>query len=208
MVFVIGLTGGIGSGKSTAGEYFKELGVEVIDADVIAKSKLNKGSRFYSKIVEYFGRGSLLKDSSLNRSFIRQEIFTSPEKKVWLEELLHPPIKESIIRSLELCLSQYAILESPLLLETDQYKLTDRVLAIDVPEKLQILRVVKRDGVKINQVESIINAQMERQKRLKLANDIIDNTNSIEDLKGNLKKLHNNYLVLANKKFISDQDGT
>jgi len=208
MVFVVGLTGGIGSGKSTAGEYFRELGVEVIDADVIAKSKVNKGSRFYSKIVEYFGRGSLLKDSSLNRSFIRQEIFNSAEKKVWLEELLHPPIKESIIRSLELCLGQYVILESPLLLETDQYKLADRILAIDIPERLQILRVVKRDEVKINQVESIINTQMERQKRLKLANDIIDNTHSIEDLKDNLKELHNNYLVLANKKFITVRDGT
>ena len=118
---------------------------------------------------------------------------------MWLEELLHPPIKDKVLNSLGCSLSPYVILESPLLLETDQYKLTDRILVIDVSKKVQILRVRKRDKVSRDAIESIITSQMPRVQKLKFANDVIENTGSIEKLKLSVDCLHKNYLILAER---------
>ncbi|MBT5412812.1 MAG: dephospho-CoA kinase, partial [Cellvibrionales bacterium] len=172
MTFVVGLTGGIGSGKSTAGHYFEALGIEVINVDLISKNLVETDLDLHLKISGYFGKKSLLGDGSLNRLYIRHEIFNSSKKKMWLEELLHPPIKDRVLRSLRYSLSEYVILESPLLLETDQYKLTDRILVIDVSKEVQILRVQKRDRISADAIEAIITSQMPRMQKLKLANDV------------------------------------
>jgi dephospho-CoA kinase len=197
MTFVVGLTGGIGSGKSTAGKYFEALGIEVINVDLISKNLVEVNLDLHLKISRYFGKKSLLGDGSLNRSYIRHEIFNSSKKKMWLEKLLHPPIKDQVLKSLGCSLSAYAILESPLLLETDQYKLTDRVLVVDVSKKVQILRVQKRDKISTDTIKSIIKSQMPRMQKLKLADDVIKNTGSIEKFKLMIECLHKNYLTLA-----------
>ena len=158
MTFVVGLTGGIGSGKSTAGKYFEVLGIEVINVDLISKNLVETDLDLHLKISGYFGKKSLLRDGSLNRLYIRYEIFNSSKKKMWLEKLLHPPIKDQVLKSLVCSLSAYAILESPLLLETDQYKLTDRVLVVDVSKKVQILRAQKRDKISTDTIKSIIKS--------------------------------------------------
>jgi dephospho-CoA kinase len=197
MTFVVGLTGGIGSGKSTAGKYFEALGIEVINVDLISKNLVEVDLDLHLKISRYFGKKSLLEDGSLNRSHIRHEIFNSSKKKMWLEKLLHPPIKDQVLKSLGCSLSAYAILESPLLLETDQYKLTDRVLVVDVSKKVQILRAQKRDKISTDTIKSIIKSQMPRMQKLKLADDVIKNTGSIEKFKLMIECLHKNYLTLA-----------
>ncbi|MGY8816428.1 MAG: dephospho-CoA kinase, partial [Pseudomonadales bacterium] len=172
--FFVGLTGGIGSGKSTAGNYFKQLGIDVVNADIVARNIAKKDSIFHIKIADYFGKKSLLLDGNLDRAFIRKEIFETPEKKVWLETLLHRPIRKEIIDLLTLSASSYTVLESPLLVETGQHKLMDRILVIDVPESLQVQRTSKRDGGEKNTVQSIISSQMQRSERLEFANDIVD----------------------------------
>ena len=197
MTFVVGLTGGIASGKSTAGKYFEALGIEVINVDLISKNLVETDLDLHLKISRYFGKKSLLEDGSLNRSHIRHEIFNSSKKKMWLEKLLHPPIKDQVLKSLGCSLSAYAILESPLLLETDQYKLTDRVLVVDVSKKVQILRAQKRDKISTDTIKSIIKSQMPRMQKLKLADDVIKNTGSIEKFKLMIECLHKNYLTLA-----------
>jgi dephospho-CoA kinase len=197
MTFVVGLTGGIASGKSTAGKYFEALGIEVINVDLISKNLVEVDLDLHLKISRYFGKKSLLEDGSLNRSHIRHEIFNSSKKKMWLEKLLHPPIKDQVLKSLGCSLSAYAILESPLLLETDQYKLTDRVLVVDVSKKVQILRAQKRDKISTDTIKSIIKSQMPRMQKLKLADDVIKNTGSIEKFKLMIECLHKNYLTLA-----------
>jgi dephospho-CoA kinase len=197
MTFVVGLTGGIASGKSTAGKYFEALGIEVINVDLISKNLVELDLDLHLKISRYFGKKSLLGDGSLNRSYIRHEIFNSSKKKMWLEKLLHPPIKDQVLKSLGCSLSAYAILESPLLLETDQYKLTDRVLVVDVSKKVQILRAQKRDKISTDTIKSIIKSQMPRMQKLKLADDVIKNTGSIEKFKLMIECLHKNYLTLA-----------
>ena len=197
MTFIVGLTGGIGSGKSTAGKYFEALGIEVINVDLISKNLVETDLDLHLKISGYFGKKSLLGDGSLNRLYIRDEIFNSSKKKMWLEELLHPLIKDQVLKSLGYSLSEYVILESPLLLETDQYKLTDRVLVIDVSKEVQILRVRKRDKISEDAIEAIITSQMPRMQKLKLANDVIENTGSIEKFKLKIECLHKSYLTLS-----------
>jgi dephospho-CoA kinase len=197
MTFVVGLTGGIGSGKSTAGKYFEALGIEVINVDLISKNLVETDLDLHLKISRYFGKKSLLGDGSLNRLYIRHEIFNSSKKKMWLEKLLHPPIKDQVLKTLGYSLSTYAILESPLLLETDQYNLTDRVLVIDVSKEVQILRVRKRDKISADAIKSIISSQMPRIQKLKLADDVIKNTGSIEKFKLMIECLHKKYLTLA-----------
>jgi len=197
MTFVVGLTGGIGSGKTTAGDYFQQLGVQVINADIVARNIVENDSEYLAKISYFFGKKGLLLDGSLNRNFIRTEIFNHPKKRAWLEALLHPPIRKKISCLLEVSTSQYTVLESPLLLETDQCELTNRILIIDLTERLQIHRTSKRDGSQKKLVESIIESQMRRTKRLELGNDIVTNIGSIEELKTKLLRLHNSYLALA-----------
>ena len=198
-MYIVGLTGGIGSGKSTVADHFSRLGIDIVNADLAARHIVEKGSHALSEIVNYFGQQALLKDGTLNRALLREIVFKHPDKRQWLEELLHPLIRAWIQEAIENSSSAYTILESPLLLETDQHSLVNRILVIDVPVELQINRSMERDGNNKQQIEAIINTQIPRADRLKQADDIIDNSGSSEDLTEKVQKLHDTYLQLASR---------
>lgn len=198
-MYIVGLTGGIGSGKSTVSNCFSQLGIDIVDADTAARHVVEKGSSALSNIATHFGQQTLLDDGSLNRSFLREEIFKHPEKRQWLEALLHPLIRKWILQALENSSSPYTILESPLLLETEQHTLVDRILIVDAPTELQISRAMQRDDNNKQQIKAIMDTQLSRKDRQKRADDIIDNSESAEGLLEKVQVLHQTYLQLASK---------
>lgn len=199
-MYIIGLTGGIGSGKTTVGNCFSQQGINVINADIAARKVVEKGSPALTQIVEFFGQQSLLEDGTLNRDFLREVIFNDTNKRQWVEALLHPLIQIWIKQALKNSSSAYTILESPLLLETDQHRLTDRILVVDVPKELQIQRSMQRDGNNKQQIQAIMDTQLSREERLKWADDIIDNSEPLDGLPSKVGTLHQTYLKLASKK--------
>ncbi len=199
-MFILGLTGGIGSGKSTVAAAFSQQGIEVIDADTAARDVVTAGSPALEKIAEHFGEDILLADGNLNRAKLRAIIFAKPEEKKWLESLLHPLIERQIQRQLKQASSPYAILESPLLLETSQHQLVDRILVVDIPETLQLQRASARDSNSEQQIRAIMDTQLSRQQRLNRANDIIDNSHSEEETREQAMGLHQKYLEIAKSK--------
>ena len=196
-MLVIGLTGGIGSGKSTVATLFEELGIEVIDADSLARKVVEPGTMALVKIAERFGNELIDSDGRLKRSEMREIVFNDPQQKAWIEKLLHPLINELMKSRLASCTSEYCLLESPLLLETDQHELVDRVLVVDVSEQVQLQRTLQRDDSDESVIKSIIAAQLGRNERLHRADDIIDNENGIDDLKTRVAELHYQYLEFA-----------
>lgn len=190
---VIGLTGGIGSGKSAATHIFASLGVEIVDADVVARTVVEPGSTALHEITLHFGPGILLDDGQLNRSALRHIIFSDAAEKVWLENLLHPLIREEINKRLRSAKSDYVILSSPLLLETGQDASTDRVLVIDAEEKMQIERTRARDNTSADAVEAIMGTQWSRARRLSRADDVIVNDGDLTHLEREVRKLHEHY---------------
>lgn len=196
---IVGLTGGIGSGKSEVSSRFKKLGIDVIDADVVARQVVEIGRPALNDIAEHFGQAILNSDKSLNRQQLREIIFNSPAEKTWLENLLHPIIREEIIHQLKKANSHYAILSSPLLLETNQNELVDRVLVVDTREVLQLERASKRDKSKIGEIEKIIATQISRSDRCAKADDIISNHGDLNELDIEVRKLHQYYLELVKK---------
>lgn len=199
--YIVGLTGGIGSGKSTVAEAFKRLGIRVIDADQASRAVVEPGSKALSAIVNHFADQQLLVDGQLNRAALREIIFKNPEQKVWLEELLHPLIGQWIARQIEQTTSSpYIILESPLLFETDQYKLVNITLLIDLPPELQKLRASQRDAVSAEQIEAIINTQMSRESKVSLADVIFDNSLTLESIDQRVLDLHCQFENLAQSK--------
>ncbi len=199
-MFVVGVTGGIGSGKSTVTNLFSELGVKVIDADVIARDLVSPGSKSLTAITKRFGQHLVLEDGNLDRRKLRDIIFSDPNAKKWLENLLHPEVKKQILEEIENSKSSYTIVSAPLLLEAGLDQITDRVLVVDIPEASQIERTVLRDRTSEESVNNIIQSQIKRKIRLQKATDIIDNTGSLDDTKKQVKKLHTIYLNLASKK--------
>ena len=199
-MYIIGLTGGLGSGKTTVGNCFSQLGINVINADIAARKVVEKGSPALTQIVEFFGQQSLLEDGTLNRAFLREEIFNDTNKRQWIETLLHPLIQIWIKQALKNSSSAYTILESPLLLETDQHRLADRILVVDIPKELQIQRSAQRDGNDKQQIQAIMDTQLAREQRLKQADDIIDNSKPLDGLPSKVEALHQTYLKLARKK--------
>lgn len=194
--WVLGLTGGIGSGKSAAAERFAELGVHVVDADQVARSVVEPGSAALAQIVDRFGVPILASSGELNRAALRERIFTSVEDRHWLERLLHPLIRQKIWASLSRAESPYAVLVSPLLVESRQHEQVDRVLVIDVPEDLQLQRVLARDQVSEDQVRAILAAQARREDRLRHANDVLVNDRDLSWLRQEVDRLHDRYLQL------------
>ena len=188
-MFVVGLTGGIGSGKSAATSIFEELGIDVVDADLASREAVMPGSNALMKIHERFGDDILLEDKTLNRSKLREIIFDSSEEKIWLEQLLHPEIREIIQSKLKSSTSEYVILVSPLLFETDQYDFCDLTILIDTSEshKSQELRREMRDR---RLCKKIIRLKCP-EKIMKLANIVINNDNTLEDLKKNVERFIN-----------------
>ena len=194
--WILGLTGGIGSGKSAAAEAFADLGIETIDADHAARWVVEPGRPALAKIVDRFGDGVLLADGQLNRAVLRERIFAEPQQRQWLEKLLHPLIREEITQFLEAAQSPYAILVSPLLIESGQYKGVQRVLVVDVPSELQVARALQRDQVSEEQLRAIMQAQLQRDERLKFADDVLCNAADKAALEREVQRLHDYYLTL------------
>lgn len=195
---VIGLTGGIGSGKSTVARFFQELGVHAVDADIVAREVVEPGTQALARIAEHFGTNILTPEGALDRAALRQIVFETPTERQWLENLLHPIIRNEIRRQLWLddepapsdYPHQYVLLVSPLLLETDQHQLTDEVIVVDVPVETQIERTMGRDQNNRDQVERIIAAQMPREDRLQKADHVVDNTQPLAEVEDEVKALH------------------
>lgn len=199
--YLVGLTGGIGSGKSTIANAFKQLGVKVVDADQAARAVVEPESNALKEIVNHFADEQLLVNGQLNRAALRKIVFNNPEQKNWLEQLLHPLIGNWISMQLEQPTSSpYIILESPLLFETDQYKRINISLLVDLPAELQKVRASKRDNVDPEQIQSIIDSQMSRQEKTALADYIFDNSLAIESIEKRVLDLHHQFENLAQSK--------
>ena len=194
--WILGLTGGIGSGKSAAAEHFAKLGIHVVDADHAARWVVEPGRPALSQIAEHFGADVLQADGQLNRSALRSLIFADPEQRRWLEALLHPLIREEIASNLERAQSPYAILVSPLLIESGQHATTQRVLVIDAPQALQIERTLLRDSTSEQQVQAILKVQASREERLRHADDVLVNDKDLMALKTEVERLHHFSLTL------------
>jgi len=197
MTLVIGLTGGIGSGKSAASAQFAELGITVVDADVVARQVVEPGSQALKQIGAHFGSSVITGDGALDRRALRTRVFSEPKEKQWLENLLHPLIRDEIRRQLAASASAYTLLVSPLLLETGQHEMSDRILVVDVPEALQLSRTALRDSTSESEVAAIMAAQMKRDERLSRADDIIVNDSNLEHLHSEVLRLHEKYSELA-----------
>ena len=202
---IIGLTGGIGSGKSEACKRFAERGITIVDADIVAREVVEPGRAALTQICTHFGPGIIDNKGQLNLSKLRTIIFSNPAEKQWLESLLHPLINAEIRHQLANATSAYAMLASPLLLETAQFRLVDRVLVIDTSEQLQLERASHRDRNNEEQIKAIMQTQLSRQERCARANDIIQNHGDIHELDAQVEKLHQLYLELAQSTAPSNQ---
>ena len=198
-MFIVGLTGGIGSGKSTVAKYFIEKNIVVVNTDHLSRKVVSLGTPALSQIKERFGAGIIEVNGHLNRRKLREIVFSDNNKRVWLERLLHPLINEALIEKVKSANSDYVVVESPLLLETDQHKIVHRILVVDVSEQTQIDRASARDGGSTASIKAIIATQLSRTARLKKADDIIDNELHIDSLHDRLDVLHLNYTKLAKK---------
>ena len=199
--YLVGLTGGIGSGKSTIAGAFKRLGVKVVDADQAARAVVEPESETLKTVIDHFKGETILVDGQLNRSALRDIIFNNPEHKAWLEGLLHPLINGWISQQLEQpTTSPYVILESPLLFETNQYKMINTSLLVDVAPEIQIARASQRDRVNKSQIQAIIDTQMSRQQKVELADFIFDNSLAIDSIEKRVIDFHNQFEALAQSK--------
>jgi dephospho-CoA kinase len=206
-MFVVGITGGIGSGKTAVTDRFAKLGIEIIDADLAARVVVEPGTTALGAIAEHFGSSILLTDGNLDRAALRTRIFSEVAGKKWLENLLHPLIGEEIMHQLAAAQSPYVIFVSPLLLEASQNVLCDRILVVDVPEQTQISRTISRDDNDEAQVRRIISTQLSRQQRLKQASDVIENNEGLAQLAEPIERLHQQYLAMASEKDRKNNDG-
>lgn len=195
---MIGLTGGIGCGKSAVAELFAELGISVVDTDQIARQFTVPGQAALAAIANEFGASILLPDGELDRAHLRHLIFSDPAAKKKLESILHPLIRDEVKRRLALVQSPYAIVAVPLLLETGAYReIVQRVLVVDCGEVQQVERVVARNGLAEIEIRAIMAHQLSRQERLQQADDIVDNHGSQSGLRPQVEDLHQRYLKLA-----------
>lgn len=199
-MYVVAITGGIGSGKTTVANQFAELGIEVVDADIIAREVVEPGSPALAAIAAHFGADVIAPDGRLDRRQLRERVFTDPQAKGWLNALLHPLIRSEMKRQCAAARSPYCLLVVPLLVENRLTALANRVLVIDVDEATQIERTCRRDGVSREQAEAILAAQASRAERLAMADDVLDNQNGTpEAIKSRIFALHETYLVFASQ---------
>ena len=197
MPYTVALTGGIGSGKSTVANVFARLGVDIVDADIIARQVVEPGQPALLALHQKFGDNILLPDGTLNRAGLRQIIFSSPEDKLWVNNLLHPLIHAETQRQLALARSTWCLWVVPLLVENNLQHLADRVLVVDVDPQTQLQRTISRDAISREQAENILAAQATREARLAVADDIIDNNAQPEVVAHQVAALHQRYLALA-----------
>lgn len=198
--FIVGLTGGIGSGKTTVANLFGELGIHLVDADIVARQVVAIGQPALTAIAQHFGPAMLLADGSLNRALLRQHIFSDPAAKKWLDSLLHPLIRQQILLQLQQASSAYVLLVAPLLIENSLTSLIDQLLVVDIAPEQQILRTSSRDQVSAQQVAAIMAAQCDRAQRLQLADQIINNDQDPAVLPEKVRQLHQVYLAMAAEK--------
>ena len=196
-MLIIGLTGGIGSGKSVASDKFKSLGITIVDADVASRTVVEPGKPALKEIEDHFGSGIITAEGKLDRNNLREIIATDPEERKWLESVTHPKIGEQITKEISESTSVYTLFVAPLLLETNSQEMCSRVVVVDVPKDVQIQRTAKRDKVSSNQVEQMVAAQMEREKRLEKADDVLLNNGTIEDLEKQVEELHKKYIQMV-----------
>lgn len=197
MPYIIGLTGGIGSGKTAVSDCFATKGIKVVDADVCARTVVEPGTPALSAITEHFGRGVLHPDGTLDRKALREVVFADPDERQWLEALLHPLIFNEMWQHLQATSSPYAILVSPLLVEAGQSAMCQRILVVDAPEEVQLARTMSRDSNSAEQVRAIMAAQASRTDRIARADDVIVNDGDLPALHGKVDALHTLYLSLA-----------
>lgn len=195
--FRVGLTGGIASGKSTVASLFAALGVPIIDTDVIAREVVAPGTSLLARIAEELGPGVLAEDGSLNRSRVRDLVFSDPAARVALEALTHPAIRAEMERQADATAAAYSMLAIPLLVEKGSRSVVDRVLVVDCDEELQIRRLQARDGSTLDQAQAILAAQATRKARLAAADDVIRNDGDLHTLRDQVATLHARYLELA-----------
>lgn len=204
MTYIVGLTGGIGSGKSTIANLFVELGIPIVDADIVAREVVEKGSPLLAQIAEHFGKSILTEEGELNRAELRKKVFADENEKNWLNHLLHPAIRERMLAQLNSQTAPYTLFVVPLLIENKLTTLCDRVLVIDVKPETQLARASSRDHNNIQQIQAIMNAQVSREERLKWADDIISNDAKLPEnlphLKQKVLELHQFYLSESRKK--------
>lgn len=197
-MLTIGLTGGIGSGKSEVARIFNQLGAPVIDADVIAHQLVEPGAEALSEVVGVFGGAILTSEGVLDRAKLAGIVFNSPERKLQLETIIHPRVREQIRAYKDANKNEpYIIVVIPLLLESGQRDLVDRVLIVNATESVRIQRVLARDGRREEQIRSIIQSQADDEERHAAADDNIDNSGSLDDLQLSVHKLHQQYISLA-----------
>lgn len=197
MVYTVAITGGIGSGKTTVANRFAQLGIAIVDADIIARNVVEPEKPALKSIVQRFGPTMLLPDGTLNRRELRERIFADPQEKAWLNALLHPLIHQETQDEMARATSDYVLWVVPLLVENHLHLKADRVLVVDVPLETQIMRTVQRDNVSRIHAEQIIAAQASRESRLAVADDVIDNSGRSEAVNAEVKRLHQRYLQLA-----------
>ncbi|MBE8566990.1 dephospho-CoA kinase [Vibrio splendidus] len=198
MAIIIGLSGGIASGKTTVANLFNEhFNIDIVDADIVAREVVAVGSDGLKQITDHFGEAILLEDGALNRSKLRELIFSDPTEKQWLNDLLHPMIRNKIDSDLSKVTSPYGLLVAPLLVENQMQSMADRVLIVDVPTEVQIERTMSRDNVSREQVASILKSQASREQRLAVADDVIKNHTKNQELLPQITDLHQKYLAIS-----------
>ena len=195
---IVGLTGGIGSGKSAAANFFVELGVDLIDADDLAKNVLNKNSKGYELFINEFGEQYLDNDKNIDRDLLRKTIFNDSDKKNKLENIIHPQVRFGIEEFIKTSKSDYCIVVVPLIYETRSSSYYDRILVIDCDEEMQINRSAIRDNTENKEIKKIISKQASREERLSIADDVILNNRTLDSLKEEVIKLHKKYIKILN----------
>ena len=198
MPLIIGITGGIGSGKSAVTQRFEQHGITVVDADLAARVIVEPGKPALQAIAEHFGDDILLDNGALDRAALRSRVFSDEDQRRWLEQLTHPLIGQEILDQLEASRSPYTILSSPLLLETSQKGLANCVVVVDVPEEVQLKRAMQRDDNDEAQIRRIMAVQMARADKVERADIVIDNSGSLADLDRRVEELHREFLRLVN----------
>jgi dephospho-CoA kinase len=194
---IIGLTGGIGSGKSAAAALFKDIGVDLIDADDLARDSLSINSEGYKLFIEEFGDKYLDENKNINRELIRKLIFNDSDAKSKLESIIHPIVRSGIETFIKNKKSDYCIIVVPLIFETNSSKIYDRVLVIDCDVDVQISRTSKRDNQTKSDIENIVNKQATREQRLSIADEVIINNGSLDLLRNEVLKIHKKYLEIV-----------
>ncbi|WP_318457956.1 dephospho-CoA kinase [Photobacterium leiognathi] len=198
MSLVIGLTGGIGSGKTTVANLFADTyGIDIIDADIVAREVVEPNTFGLNAIIEKCGKEILLEDGTLNRAKLRDAIFSQPELKTWLNNLLHPLIREKMQQDINQSQSPYCLLVVPLMVENNLQTMTHRLLVVDVDEQVQIQRTQQRDNVSIEQIKNILASQASREQRLDAADDVITNNGDNKALISQVEQLHLQYLKMS-----------